>query len=290
MSSVLEVESNIGQLIIHSTDLVREHRKNKVWEKFSGLADLLPTYPNIPTPHIYFAGLVDKKFMLVQKFSEGAPAGKRILINNIISDVWRTNRTETVRKILISLAAVHNVILELFGWPRLKSGTLKGSYPTWLDFFEIEAPRWIRIVTETDVRLKLVPISNLKPFVLKMVDSIHYDGPAVLVHGDAINPSNILVKDNGNIVFLDWEWSISGDPAWEFGDLGWWSLLNRETFAPYFKARNIEDIASQLEFLHRARIAGFFWLLWGAHMHSHDTKPNIYLALRKLLAERVEGG
>jgi len=289
MSTVFVVKSNIGPLIIHVSSLVKEHRRNRVWEKFFGLADLIAAYPEIPAPTIRYAGLLNSKFILVQNFLDGSPAGKRILENNIISDNWRLDRAEIIKKILRALSAAHEIKFKKFGWPGLKTNRLEGRYKTSKEFFGKEAPRWIETIKKADKKFsnKITPIKELDLFAQKIIARINYAGPAVLVHGDAVNPSNILVNNKKEILLLDWEWSTIADPAWEFCDLGWWPLLNQKVFSPYFKARGIEDILQKENFLERARLYAPLWLLWGTHMHAHDSSPDVYLALHKLLVDRT---
>lgn len=135
MSAVFVVESNIGPLIIHVSSLVKEHQRNKVWEKFSGLADLIAVHPKIPAPPIHYAGLLNNKFVLVQDFLDGFPAGKRILENNIIFDSWHLDRTEIMQKVLKVLSAVHKIQFKKFGWPVLNENKLNGSHYTGRAYF-----------------------------------------------------------------------------------------------------------------------------------------------------------
>lgn len=283
MSSVFIVQSNIGPLIIHSANMVEEHKRNKVWEKFFGLSTLLASRHEIPTPAFHYTGLVHGKLILVQDFFDGTPAGKRILNGETISDEWSVPRAAIVKKILVALTAIHKVHLKNFGWPVLDGELLGGKFKTWQDFLAIESPNWIRIIIETDQKLKLSPSKNLETFIMKTLDQVDYSGPSVLVHGDAINPSNILINKDHEVTILDWEWSIAGDPAWEFCDLGWWPLLNTSSMAAYFKAARIESEKETENFLRRVRLYIPLWLLWGTYMHANDVTPNVYMALRKLL-------
>src|SRR4051812_28850680 len=68
MSTVFTVESSAGALIIHSARLIEEHVKNKVWEKFAGIKDILAAHPSIPAPEIHYAGFHDGFLLLVQKY------------------------------------------------------------------------------------------------------------------------------------------------------------------------------------------------------------------------------
>ncbi len=138
-----------------------------------------------------------------------------------------------------------------------------------------ESPRWLESVREADERLQCHPIEGFAVSIKSIINKVEYAGPSVLVHGDAMNPSNILIAKDGSISLLDWEWSIAADPAWEFCDLGWWTIIDSE--------KNDLDP----EIVARARLYIPLWLLWGVHMHAKDINPEIYLALRQLLADRL---
>ena len=284
MSIVFTADSNIGPLIIHLVRLVEEHKRNKVWEKFSGLAKIFAHNPEVPTARILYAGIIEDTFALVQNYLTGVPAGKRILEKNVISDVWQANKNITVQKILYALTKIHKMQLKGFGWPVLANDSLAGPHKTWKMFFKKEVPRWTGVILETDRKLsEKSEVQNLEPLAQKIVAQIDYNGPAALIHGDAINPNNVLINNDNKIFLLDWEWSICGDPAWEFCDLGWWNLSDRKNLSAYFKALGVKDASEQEYFLRRIRLYIPLWLLWGTQMHAHDSDLSVYLALRKLL-------
>ncbi|MDA2922640.1 hypothetical protein MYX07_05260 [Patescibacteria group bacterium AH-259-L07] len=284
MSTVFTVQSNKGELIVHISKLVEEHRRNKVWEKFSGLAKLIKLHPEIPTAPILCAYHDDGIFVLVQKMLDGDPAGERILKKGVFIDEWHADKI-LVRQVLKALAAVHAIQLEKFGWPVVSPhGALKGLYRTFKEFFEKESPLWIETIVESNKKFsKNLSLSHsLKTFIQRTILDITYNGPSVLVHGDAINPSNVLVN-KGRISLLDWEWSIAADPAWEFCDLGWWPFLDRESLIPYFEASHMANESEKEKFLQRIQLYIPLWLLWGTYMHAKDSDLKIYNALRDLL-------
>lgn len=290
MSTVFVIKSNKGPLIINLVKLVREHQINRVWDKFSGLSMILSSHSEIPAPRIFYSGIIGEIFVLVQKFFTGLPAGKRVLAETIISDDWHANKAIIIPNILRILANVHKIHLNGFGWPIFKNFSLTGVYNTWKEFFDNNAFRWIKIVCQADRRLLL---SNLSPkilerFMKETIRRVNYSGPAVLIHGDSINPSNILIRNKNEIKLLDWEWSISGDPAWEFCDLGWWPLINSNVMSAYFQASKITNSFDQKEFLHRIKLYIPLWLLWGMYMHAEDSQPDIYIALRELLLKKIK--
>jgi thiamine kinase-like enzyme len=290
MSRVFVVESNQGPLIIHLVNLVKEHRLNKVWDKFHGLSKILSLHKNIPTPNILYSKLIGKTFVLTQNFSSGIRAGKRIIKGDIISDKWEINKKNVLPIILHALANIHKIRPKGFGWPILHSSLLKGKYFTWKKFLEYNYMLWLKELHRADRRLALEnPLAvSLDKFIKETVERIDYSGPSVLVHGDAINPGNLLIRNKNKLTLVDWEWSIFADPAWEFCDLGWWKLTDIKTLSPYFKSSSIRKNSEKIDFLNRVNLYVPLWLLWGAYMHAHDSKPDVYIALRKLLLKRMK--
>lgn len=290
MSQVFVVESNMGPLIIHLIIPVKEHHLHKVWDKFYGLSKILSSRPDIPTPKILYSKLIGKTFVLTQAFMSGTRAGKRVLRGTVISDKWETSKKNVLPKILATLAKIHKIHLKGFGWPILRGSSLKGRYATWKNFFEFNSPLWLKELHQADRRLSLKNTlsTSLDKFIKETIARIDYSGPAVLVHGDAINPGNLLVRGKNKLTLVDWEWSILADPAWEFCDLGWWRLIDMKTLVTYFKTSNIKKDSEKKDFLNRINSYIPLWLLWGTYMHANDSDPAVYIALRKLLLERIK--
>lgn len=289
MSDVFIIESDRGALIIHLIEPIKEHQLNKVWDKFHGLSKILPLRPLISAPHILYSGLIGKTFVLAQDFMPGTRAGKRVLRGTIISDTWRAEKENVLPNILCTLASVHQIRFKKFGWPALHGSLLEGKHTTWKNFFESNYPLWLEELHRADQRLSLgnSSVIPLGKFIRETVRQTDYAGPSVLVHGDAINPSNILVRDKNKVTIVDWEWSILADPAWEFCDLGWKKLTNTKTLEPYFKASGMKKKSDKADFLNRIELYTPLWLLWGTYMHANDSDPDIYIALRKLLLKKV---
>jgi len=93
------------------------------------------------------------------------------------------------------------------------------------------------------------------------------------VHGDIVNPSNILVE-NGEITgILDFEWALVGDPAWEFAF----------TDMPIEKYIEITG-ENETKFRERIKLCRFFWLLWGTNVHAKgEFKPVLYKLFKEEL-------
>ncbi len=289
MSSVYGVNSNRGQLIIHLIQPGAEWKRQRIWEKVSGIAHLLEKFPEIPTAEFVLQGKIGNRYFLVQKRLPGKPAGKRLLVNNDVLDVWSGNRDKTYLPQLQKLIAkTHKIRRKGYGWPVVKNGEVVGRYRSWRAFFEKELPVWLKSVKKGDLRFKKtgVSIEEIDRLVRGIIKHISCSSP-VLIHGDAINPSNILVKGDKITGLLDWEWAMIGDPAWEFCDPGWWPLLNESSLRPYFKAMSCSGSQAQ-DLLKRARAYRLLWILWGSHLHAGDKNGVVYKVLRKMLSRETK--
>jgi hypothetical protein len=155
MSTVYTVKTNKGKLIIHLVKLVKEHKINQIWDKFSGLATIFSFHKEIPAPRILYSRLSGEVFILVQEFFEGRPAGKRVLRETIISDKWSSNRYLIIPEVLRLLANVHKVHLNGFGWPIIQNSLLIGKHDTWKNFFDANIFIWLEEIGRADRRLSL---------------------------------------------------------------------------------------------------------------------------------------
>lgn len=281
MSTVYTADSSRGKIVIHVADLVEPHVRDKVWEKFEGLASLLASHPEIPTPKFLYSDYADGKLILVQEFSEGERAGMRTLHDSGISDEWHADQDKVFPAIIEVMAKVHAVEMEGFGWPNIHK-EFSGPYSTWDAFLTKETSRWIGAIRAIESEFA----DSLEVLVRKSFRHISYGGTAVLVHGDASNLSNILVRPHGMMI-LDWEWAIAADPAWEFAGLGWKSAVEKGLLAPYFVARGL-DSEAQAGFLARISLYEPFWLLWATHVHASKGGNRQFYELLKVLLVKSE--
>ena len=275
MSNVYALDSSEGKLIVHLNKIHDEQRRQQVWEKIAVVGNILEKFSEIPTATILLSGTIEQKYFIVQKMLNGKVAGERILKKNLFIDIWRIWSNNLGKDIEKTIACIHQIPVKGYGWIINQDGTLKGSYESWDKFLESEVNTWSKTIKQfenstilVEKLLKHFKINKLK-FAIKK---------SFLVHGDITNPGNILIHDKKVVGFLDWEWSLAGDPAWEF------ALNNRYSLNTYFNS--FKDKLNQKEeksFLERARLYEPLLLMWALHMHSKDRTPEIYQAARNHL-------
>lgn len=93
---------------------------------------------------------------------------------------------------------------------------MDGQLSSWKKYLEKEYLIWLNLCGCD---------SLIKSKIEEIIYSLPADITSVLIHGDAINPGNILIREGNIVGIVDWEWSIIGDPAWEFADTGWEKII-----------------------------------------------------------------
>ena len=283
MSSVSILSSGFGEFILHISQPTPEHIHQKTWEKLKAITDLFRDNPAVPVAKMHIAERFENVFITAQTRLSGVPAGKRIINNATVADEWFADTQSLSQQILSALAKIHDNKFLGYGVPIVINGKLQGKYKSWREFFQEEIPIWIKSVRKADARLGYENLSEkLETFRENVLKEIPETEPA-LIHGDIINPSNILVKDGKITGILDWEWSLMGDPAWEFAMYGWEPVIRSTGLEPYFRARGITAVEKKKEFLDRTKLYWPLWCLWGAHLHAEDEDSFVYDTLRKWL-------
>lgn len=292
MSTVYEVGSNKGELIIHIIDPLPEWERQKIWEKIRGVGDLLLKYKGLPTAPVYASGELPDGYFIVQKKLRGMPAGGRSLIKNKVSDLWTNgNANVLVPKIQKLVAESHSIRGRGFGPISIRNGKLEGIYGSWEEFFKKELPRMLGNIKKADAGTRnpeaLKPsLNQASDYVKKFLTNVPKT-KSYLIHGDAINPSNILVVGNTITGLVDWEWSLFGDPAWEFCDPSWWQYLDEKSLKPYFTKAGITSPREQARFIKRVHRYIPIWLVWGCNLHASKPNGKLYKLLRHLLTESL---
>lgn len=273
MSKVFSLDSNKGKLILHLSELHREQRRQKIWEKVDLLSTLLGDFPQIPTAQVLCSGVVGKKYYIVQNMLRGQPAGARTLKHGLFVDVRQHWSKDIEREVEQIVARINQIPLNGYGWIVRREKTAGGRYKTWQAFLAHEFALWTKGIARAEGNAALT--KKLKRYFAEVFSGLTLEHPS-LVHGDLTNPSNILVLDGKVSGLVDWEWSLAGDPAWEF------AFHNPYSLNAYFKAlgRGISD-EEKREFKRRISIYGRLYLIWAMYIH---TKSDVfYRPLRRHL-------
>jgi aminoglycoside phosphotransferase (APT) family kinase protein len=289
MSTVYMVESDQGELVIHIIKPASEWVRQRIWEKLRGVGDILKNYSDLPVSPVFLSGEIEDKYFLVQKKLSGKPAGKRGISTTEVVDNWNDDASQFfVPQIQRLLAVVHSLPCEGYGMPVLQNGKLQGSYDSWEEFFNEELPRWLKSIDQGDANSNNpeIGMASRKAAAMYVQDFLTRIPPTQpsIVHGDAINPSNILTDGKKITGLIDWEWSLFGDPAWEFCDPGWWPFITKESLQPYFIEAKKHAALDEDEFLRRVHLYIPLWMMWGCQLHSENPNGPIYQVLRLMLA------
>jgi hypothetical protein len=272
MSGVYTVSSSRGDLIVHILKPGAESRRQLSWQKASVIYEMLKDSP-IPVAEIYASIDEGLAHVTVQQKLPGVNAGTRALDGLRIVDTWNIS-PEVMGKVEVLLAQTHAIPAEGFGWV---TNSAKNLYPSWQEFLEAELPIWLQSIALADEPLAhkvsgyLMPLSKHRP----------YEGRPFLVHNDMTNPSNILVSGEGVCGIIDWEWSLFGDPAWEFG------FNNEYALIEYFRERNMQDPEEQRSFRLRMELNKVLYLAWGLHVHAEKAQGPLFQSLRQYILDAV---
>ena len=275
MSHVYFADSNRGRLVIHIHTIHQEQKRQKIWGKIFVIGKLFDSFPELPTAPVVLAGTLGRNtYFIVQKFLPGRAAGKRILQKGLFVDTWELWSKKIERNIEKTIARVHQIPVMGYGWIENRGGIPRGKYKSWLQFLESEFNLWFKNIARAEQNSNLANAvkkhfeKNKKRFTIKK---------SFLVHGDLSNPGNILVRRERVTGFVDWEWSLAGDPAWEF------AFNNRLSLHTYFHSfTHTFTKKEKKDFLESARLYEPLFLMWAMHVHSGD-KNNLYKALKNHL-------
>ena len=284
MSEVYCADSNKGMLIIHILTPVAEQRIQGTMQKIEAVAKLLERHPEIPAARVYCQGtLARNKSFSVQSLIEGKPMGKRIVVNGEIADTYYPSQKNRLPQVLRAIARIHSINVKGFGYfDPLKKG-FAGRYVSWQEFLRKESRRWIAVALahtgKKSVRERafLEKLRSFLPRMLKKYDAALAVASPRLIHGDMVNPGNILVKDSHISGIIDFEWALAGDPAWEF------AFTQDVALTAYFQERRRHGPVDEDSFFLRMRIYALFWLLWGVTVHANGG-PVKKILLRMLRA------
>lgn len=284
MSEVYTLRSNIGRLVVHVMRITHAQEHIRAWEKLVPLSRVVRSIQGVPVSEVIFSQRFSGYFVVVQKFLEGENLGRRAISLEGFDDTWGEPREAHLSQLVEIIAKFHQAPVSGFGWLRADGDGIKGEYPTWSSFLDVEIPYWIQHIEKAEEIRKSSDdgfLDLLQRYIKSVRGDIEYDGPPRLVHGDLTNPSNILVKDGRVTGIVDWEYSMAGDPAWEFAVQSPYSLDEYFRLMPELQTQE-----SQERFKRRRKIySGLAFVLW-LYTHSWNPEGELYRWIRSIGQKR----
>ena len=275
-SEVFIVKSDRGALILHAGQIGAGEHQRKPWKKVALVSKFLKNFPMIPSASVILSIRRGQEYFIVQHLLPGQSPGKRIEQGNVV-DVWNTWSNDLEKDIERTIAHIHQIPVSGGGWLVERTGRAIGKYKTWQEFLEKEIPHWLKNVRKSEgsafltTKIKKHYQKNKKKFIVK---------ESFLVHGDLINPSNMLILGNKVTGIIDWEFALAGDPAWEF------CFNNRYSLDTYFRSfKNKFSAEQKIDF--RERIKLYEPLFLARVLSFMDKKEPAYAAYRSHL-ERLQ--
>ena len=268
-SAAFEISSSTGPTVLHIVaEPLPEQKRQKMPEKLHAIATFLTHNPEIPTAimlaHGYFE---DGSYYLLQNKLPGSALGSQDIVNDeIVRSYTISDPQSLITETEQILANLHTLSpCKKFGHLTAnEDGVLSAKYESWNAFLTTESKRWINVLREHAKEEARQRVEVLAEYIEKIFENyshvFSWKKPK-FVHGDMINPGNILAENGEITAILDFEWAVSGDPAWEFA------------FTPEFPGADYftktKEPAESFE--ERKRVYRIFWLTWGAHVHAHKS-------------------
>jgi thiamine kinase-like enzyme len=267
MSKIYSCDSNKGNLILHIITPVPEQIRQKIYQKIRIVSDILEKSKKIISAKVYFSGITPKgHYFIVQKLLPGKNLGDRKIKKEEIINRYFRNNDKLIRLLEENLAKLHSIKLSGYGFLQVKNRKAVGQYNSWKEFLYKDSKKWIKnILKNKDGLFKKEFIgikSQIEKFFKKYDDCLSYRNKGSIIHGDMINPGNVLINKGKISGIIDFEWAAVGDPAWEFA----YCSEPIDYYFNYFKAKG--KYINQKEFLFKRKLYRALWLLWGISVHA----------------------
>ncbi len=260
-----------SDLIIHILNQNQEQIKQSINKKLVSISNLLKTFPGIPSAEFFYEGkLEDGRFLFAQEKLLGDNLGRRKIENGkIIDEFYPMENKKYFEQLDRILADLHGIKFSKYGWLAGEKGGLDGTYNSWEDFIFIESALWIRNIFDNRNNGYVILKSTLSE-VKKKIESLYsrklhlFESKVPsFVHGDMINPGNILINNGKISGIIDFEWALAGDAAWEFAYSGNPAINNYFDFCD--KAGIVCD---RTLFSEKMKFYKIIWLLWAVNVHA----------------------
>lgn len=269
MSSIYTAKDHEdNELIIHEIKPVKEQEKHNIHKKIKYVSKVLTSFPEIPNAEVIHTGERNNKWIIIQKKLPGKTSGKRDVIGKEIIDIY--DKPEVKPQTLRILARLHTIRFPKHGIIKDRNGFVDGKYASWKEYLMTQSHEWMNNLKESSQKIRnLFEKYELEKNVNKLFlkDKLFICRHPRLIHGDMLNPGNILHEEGRVTGIIDFEWAIAGDPAWEF------AYKRPEDLNVYY--REAEKLGTKIPkklFEEKIKIYNLLWLLWGANVHIDGNK------------------
>ncbi len=281
MSNTYLISSNEGWLIIQAVEINPTNSYLQCPTKLQTLTDVA-LRAHIPTGKILSVETFSAVYIIVQKMLEGTNAGRRTVgRDGLFMDEWFFPIQDYSPKVESIIARIHQMPLKKFGWLYVENDSVEGTHATWEQFLTTEVLLWVRAIgeAESEIGNKTQDLAGkAERFFEKVLPFISKVSCPAFVHGDVVNPSNILVQDNRVAGVIDWEWAVGADPAWEF------AFLNQYPLTEYFKHfPELHPHKAREDFLKRTHVYEPLVLTMWTSSHAWHSRSELYDRLRHVL-------
>ncbi|HCU71050.1 MAG TPA: hypothetical protein DIC35_04875 [Candidatus Moranbacteria bacterium] len=270
------------EIIIHILNPVKEQIRQAISKKLVGVSKLIQEVPGIPVARFFYEGtLEDGRFIFVQEKLPGKNWGRRKIENGkIVDEFFTSGNEEYFTQLNKILATLHTIKFSRYGYLKQEGENLDGDYKSWGDFLLTESDLWFENIWQNRERgyelseKALLDVKNKLSFICYRNKHLFESGAPSLIHGDMINPGNILIEESRISGIIDFEWSLAGDAAWEFAYSGNPGMDNFFDVCDEMGVSYDRDL-----FREKVKFYRIFWLIWGTNVHAEGYE------LKKLLFE-----
>ncbi|MFZ2188634.1 MAG: phosphotransferase [Candidatus Moraniibacteriota bacterium] len=258
-------------IIIHILKPAEEQIRQNINRKLMGVSKLIKSFIEIPSAEFFYEEtLEDGRFIFVQEMLPGKNWGRRKLEDDkIVDEFYPPENKRYFEQLNTILVNLHKIKFTKYGWLKSEKKDVNGTYESWRDFLLIESELWLKNIWENSEKgygISREVLSNVKNKLADLYnknDHLFESGLASLVHGDMINPGNVLIEDARISGIIDFEWSLAGDAAWEFAYTGNPMIQHYFDFCDEVGVNCDRNL-----FLKKMKFYKILWLLWAVNVHA----------------------
>ncbi len=275
VNEVYVVDSNVGKLLIVSGKCSSESEQKRKQLRIFAVSEFLDAHPEIPTADVILHSLdTNGNHFLVQRFVEGQQLSAA------------KNKLVYLKELAGILAYLHQISVQRTGLIEFKTNKLRGTHKDWFNFLKTKTFQCLNAVyaEKRNQKDEVLTAEKYKIFCKKLnaffkkYKEYFIGTKGKLLHGD-IGFDNVIVNNERISALIDFEWSMSGDPAWDFAgyvdEKGRHSTLYEKLLQEYFKCLKKQDVKiDEANFRFRIKLYWVIKLLFIANTFKKDKNFN----------------